>query len=145
SQSIATAAKSEARRHAALERMEAELGAALSGGMALRWRNAGRFMPASDHADLIEAALSDKTVSSHGQVRLGIVGSPLASIAVYEMLETFGPVVCDLQPWGSVWPGPGNTNANLDGILRAAAGDPSCPRIAPSSANRASMVAALVS
>lgn len=142
-QAIAEAAQAECARRDALTRLHAKTGTALSGLTALRWRNAGRFMPAMEHAQLLDAALSRTDGTSPGGLRLGVVGSPLACTATYAMLEKFGPIVCDLQPWGSVWPGPGNAESTMAGILRATAADPSCPRITPSTAHRAAMVAAL--
>jgi hypothetical protein len=140
---IAAAAATETQRRTALAQVQAAAGSALSGATLLRWRNAGRFMPASDHARLLEATLHGAPeYVAHG-VRLGMVGSPLSCTATYETLESFGPIVCDLQPLGSVWPGPGNLQPELAGILKAIAGDASCPRITPSSAHRAKLVEAL--
>lgn len=138
-QTIAIAAEVETGRRAALDR----LSASLSGTTGLRWRNAGRFVSAAEHAQLIDAALAQSDLKIAEGIRLGIVGSPLACTATYEMLETFGPVVCDLQPWGSDWPGPGNIEPLLENILRATAADASCPRINPTAAHRARLVAAL--
>lgn len=141
---ITEAAAAETGRRKALDLMQAAVGISLSGATAFRWRNAGRVMAAGEHARLIGAALSDSLESPPDGVRLGLVGSPVASVSTYDMLETFGPVVCDLQPWGRVWPGPGNTGRDLDEILVATASDASCPRITPTTAHRAAMVEALV-
>lgn len=145
SEAISQAAAAETDRHDALARMQAAVGTSLSGTTALRWRNAGRFVDARDHTLLLEAALTGRSEKPRGGVRLGIVGSPLSCIQTYEMLETFGTVVCDLQPWGKVWPGPGNVAQNVTEMLNATAADTFCPRITPSTAHRAAMIEALAS
>ena len=139
---ITEAAAAETGRRKALDLMQAAVGISLSGATAFRWRNAGRVMAAGEHARLIGAALSDSLESPPDGVRLGLVGSPVASVSTYDMLETFGPVVCDLQPWGRVWPGPGNTGRDLDDSQAMASVPPA--RITPTTAHRAAMVEALV-
>jgi len=44
------------------------------------------------------------------------------------MLDSVGSVVVDLQPFGQAWPGPMNESGDLEGLLRAMATDPFCPR-----------------
>jgi len=139
-EAIAEAAAAEAGRRQALERLET---AGLSGTTAMRWRNAGRFMSATEHADLLNAALVDTKRTAQKGMRIGLIGSSLASTASYEVFERFGTIVCDWQPWGAVWPGPGNGNATLPEILRATAADPSCPRITPTTAYRNALLQAL--
>lgn len=141
--SIAMAAATEAERADALARMQSRVGTELSGTTALRWRNAGRFMDAGNHARLLSAALANTNQTLQGNLRLGMVGSPLASVATYEMLEKFGTIVCDLQPWGQVWPGSGNVARALDEALAATAADPSCYRLTPSTNHRKAMIEAL--
>lgn len=142
-ENLAEAAKAEAARADALSRLQAAVGSSILGTTALRWRNAGRFMSAAEHAELIVTALPGQKETATGTVRLGLVGSPLASSTAYEMFETFGPIVCDVQPWGSSWPTLGNTASDLECILRHTAADPACPRITPTSAHRAALVTAL--
>lgn len=139
-QAIAQAAAAEARRREALERLAT---AGVSGTIAMRWRNAGRFMPATEHADLLDAALAVAERTEGRGLRIGLTGSPLASTASYEVFERFGTIVCDWQPWGAVWPGPGNSKADLPDILRLTAADPSCPRITPTTAFRTALLEAV--
>lgn len=139
---IFTATQAEQRRAEALRMVHAAIGVTLSCTRAARWRNAGRFMPAEQHAELLTAALAE-TAETQPPVRIGIVGSPLACERTYAMIETFGAVVCDQQSFGQVWPGPGNVAPTLDDILVATAADPSCHRISPTSNYRVAMVAAL--
>jgi hypothetical protein len=140
---ILAAAQGEQRRAEALRMVQAAVGMTLSGTCAARWRNAGRFMPAGEHADLLTAALAE-TAENPSPVRIGIVGSPLCCEKTYRMIEGFGTVVCDQQGFGQVWPGPGNAALSLDDILAEEAADPSCHRIAPTSSYRAAMVRALM-
>lgn len=106
-------------------------------------RNAGRFLSADRHADLLEAALAEKP-SVDPAVRLGLVGSPLSSARAYDLFATFGDIVSDLQPFGQVWPGPWEAEPDLGRTLKAIAADPFCPRIAPPSLHREALVADLV-
>ena len=117
----------------------------ITGSIASRWRNAGRFMPAQDHARLLSAALMEaKTLTNETPAaRLGLVGSPLASMAAYSMFERFGRLVADLQPWGQVWPGRDAT-PNVEAILAATAADPFCPRATPAHTHRKALVKAIV-
>lgn len=145
SDDVAGASADEAARADALERLDAAMGETVSGETALRWRNAGRFMSATDHARLIAQALSgDVTAKAISGPRIGIVGSPLACAQTYAMVETFGPIVCDLQPWGQVWPGKANTAFGVDAVLEAEAANRFCTRISPPSEYRKAMVEALV-
>jgi hypothetical protein len=141
---ISAAALAEQRRAEALSAMDAAVGVTLSGTRAARWRNAGRFMSASDHADLLIGALADTRESLPPPVRIGIVGSPLACERTYAMIETFGTVVCDQQSFGQMWPGSGNAAPRIDDILVATAANPSCPRISPTSAHRAALLQTLL-
>jgi len=140
-ETIAEASAAESRRREALKRLEA---AGVSGATAMRWRNAGRFMSAAEHADLLNAALADAEKVENKSLRIGLIGSPLASPASYDVFERYGTIVCDWQPWGAVWPGPGNDKTTLADILRAAAADPSCPRVSPTTAFRQALIEAVV-
>jgi 2-hydroxyglutaryl-CoA dehydratase, D-component. len=140
---IAAAARAEQERAAALRKLDAAVGVSLSGTRAARWRNAGRFMSAGEHADLLAAALAETVEDLPPPARIGIVGSPLCCEKTYRMIEGFGTVVCDQQGFGQVWPGPGNAASELEDILVATAADPSCHRIAPTSSHRAGLVRAL--
>jgi hypothetical protein len=101
-------------------------------------------MSASDHAALLEAAMDRVSDAIPAGARLGLVGSPFASVRTYQLMEQYGAIVCDLQPWGGAWPSAGNAEATLEGILAATAGDASCHRISPPNAFRRSMVEGLV-
>lgn len=140
---ILAAAQGEQRRAEALRMVQAAVGVTQSGTRAARWRNAGRFMLAEEHADLLTAALAE-TAQNPAPVRIGIVGSPLCCEKTYRVIEGFGTVVCDQQGFGEVWPGPGNTAVSLADIVAGTAADPSCHRIAPTSRYRSTMVKALV-
>ncbi|NMA98786.1 MAG: 2-hydroxyacyl-CoA dehydratase [Phyllobacteriaceae bacterium] len=140
---ILAAAQGEQRRAEALRMVQAAVGVTQSGTRAARWRNAGRFMLAEEHADLLTAALAE-TAENPAPVRIGIVGSPLCCEKTYRVIEGFGTVVCDQQGFGEVWPGPGNTALSVADILAGTAADPSCHRIAPTSRYRSTMVKALV-
>lgn|GEM_PF-753675 len=130
------AQEAEARRAAALTRLAARRGAdppGLSGGEVMRWRNAGRFLDAGRHADLIEAALADdpgvvRAGDPTERPRLGLVGSATASPALYAVIERHGSIVADLQDFGDVWPGAATVTDGLDGLLAADAEDPIHPR-----------------
>lgn len=141
--SIAAAAIHEQNRRNRLANMAQD--DAVPGSVSMRWRNAGRFMPAQEHARLLADALAQpqQGFAETATVRLGIVGSPLDSGATYAMIERFGPVVADLHPWGEVWPGQ-ISSPNVEAILGAAAADPFCPRITPTNAHRLALVEALV-
>ncbi len=138
----ADAVADEGARRAALARMQALVGRGISGAVAMCWRNAGRFIEAGRHARLIDDALPPQGVQA-GR-RIGLVGSALGSAAVYEALEETGTIVCDLQPWGAVWPGPEVAMPDLDTLLAGMARNPYSPRIVPPTAHRAALVEALV-
>ena len=138
------AAADEGRRQAALGDLTAAVGVTVSGAHAMQWRNAGRFMQAAEHARLLTSALNQGAGTVSAGRRIALVGSPLACPRTYAVLETFGSIVCDLQPLGSVWPGPGNTSGDLETILSAAAADASCPRITPSAAHRSGIVKSIL-
>jgi hypothetical protein len=136
---IALAADAETGRQAALKRLKAAVPEYVSGTAAAAWRNAGRFMPAGEHARLLDDALSGGSSRTPGR-RIGLVGSPLACPNAYRMLETFGTVVCDQQGFGETWPAPGNGKSGLTELLAATAADPSCPRVTPAGVHRAHLL-----
>lgn len=141
---IAAAAAAESLRAEALDKVQQAVGVTLSGTTAAIWRNAGRFVSASEHAKLLIDALEVTTEPLPPPIRIGIVGSPLSCTRTYRMIEGFGTVVSDQQAFGRLWPGPGNNKRGLDEILTATAADASCPRISPASTHRAALVQALV-
>lgn len=141
---LVAAAASESRRADTLGKVQHAVGVTLSGTTAALWRNAGRFMSASEHADLLLDALAATTEPLPPPERIGIVGSPLSCARTYRMIEGFGTVVSDQQAFGQMWPGPGNRKPGLDEILAATAADASCPRISPTSAHRTALVQSLV-
>jgi len=137
---LATHAREAARRQAALDRVVEHADAA----SAMMWRNAGRFLPATAHADLLADALGAPATRGAAGIRLGLVGSPLASARAYARFASMGDIVCDLTPWGAIWPGPWEVMGTEDALLDALAADGFCPRISPPSRHRAALVEALV-
>lgn len=126
---LAMAANDEAARRDALAGMSAQRGEKLTGKTAHIWRNAGRYLAAAHHAALLNDAIPVDTVN-HTR-RIAVVGSPLADMATYEMIEGFGAIVADLQPFGDDWPAAANREAELSTLLAMAAIDPACPRTTP--------------
>ena len=140
---IAAAAVIEQRRRGRLVTMEQT--GAIPGSVAMRWRNAGRFMTAGDHARLLGEAMArlpaeDSDVTGR---RIGLIGSPLASKAAYACFEQFGRLVADLQPWGRPWPGR-EASFDIDSILALNARDPFCLRATPANVHRRALVADIV-
>lgn len=112
---------------------------------AMVFRNAGRFLPMQRHAQLLEEA-ADKAepADAGGGVRLGIVGSPLFSERAHMTFGKYGSVVCDVQPFGQVWPGAWEDAATVETMLERLAGDAFCHRISPPNRYREAVVEALV-
>jgi hypothetical protein len=106
----------------------------ISGTSAMRWRNAGRYLPAPCHARLLEAALEHAAgnVPRRGP-RIGLIGSPIALPALYELLEEAGLVVADPHPHGDAWPPPcpADADADLEAVLAAVAASLLDPRVLP--------------
>lgn len=134
-EALRTSAAAEYARAVALGRLE-ELrkhdAPGIDGASAMRWRNAGRYLTARRHCELLEAALDG--LSRRGPregARIGLVGSQLDCAESYATIEAFGTIVCDLQPLGEVWPLPGAGEPNPQTVLAAAAADPFCPRSDP--------------
>lgn len=95
------------RRESALARMKAlNAETRISGTEALQWRNAGRYLPGGKHARLLTEAceFAEARAPRETGARIGVVGSALDAIAVYRTIETSGTIVCDLQPFGELWP-----------------------------------------
>lgn len=131
-------------RQSALARLtERQRAAAIPGAEALRWRNAGRFLEPADHAQLLQAALAEPARPRPG-LRIGCVGSALASPAAHAAVEARGTVVCDLLPLGETWPVPVPTEASVEAVLAVTAADPFCPRIVPPGRYRRALVDRLV-
>lgn len=131
--SIKAAFEAEALRAQALSRMQNLcMTAQLDGTSALRWRNAGRILPAVEHAALLDDAIQyvERTQSRHG-LRIGLVGSMLPCPRTYAMIEQFGTILCDLQPLGTIWPLPFSDAPDPYAMLANAAADPFCPRTDP--------------
>lgn len=138
---IATAAAHERARANALLQLNAARERGLGAATAIRWRNAGRFMPAELHAKLLEAVLADpQPASNQSPARLAVIGSPFLSVRSYAALDALGTVACDLQPWGDMWPGSGNGCETLEELLVATSADWSCNRIVPTSAFREGII-----
>lgn len=140
------ALKAEAGRAAALARLEAMQQAQpprVSGMVAMQWRNAGRYLSALDHAEALNAACDavGPGATPNGP-RIGLVGTALDDTAVYETIETVGPVVCDLQPFGGLWPAAGAATSVGD-QLKAIAREPLVPGAVQADAMHRAMVARL--
>lgn len=136
---LAQQARHASRRHKAL--------AATSGSAedAMMFRIAGRFLPMQRHAQLLEEAMDQTGPTDAGSgVRLGIVGSPLFSERAYTTFGKYGPIVCDLQPFGQIWPGDWEEAETVETMLELLAGDAFCHRISPPNRYRERVVEALV-
>jgi hypothetical protein len=117
----------------------------VSGSEMLRWRNAGRYMSAGRHAELLfDAASGLAGRSPRRGARLGLVGSGIDQCWLYDMLEEFGTVVADPHPLGSAWPHPRPVTDSLDQIVAAVASNPLAPRHLPVAQHRAAIVQACV-
>lgn len=112
------------------------------GARAMVWRNAGRFLAPERHADLLEAAIVEDA-SPPAPLRLGLVGSGLASADAYAAFAGFGDIVCDLQPFGQIWPGPWECEPSRAAMRDLMAGDPFCLRISPPQRHRQAMLDAI--
>lgn len=125
------------------EALEAAV-ATVPSAVVTQWRNAGRFMSAAAHADLLERAISDFKRADRAGPRLGLVGSAMDDQAFYSMLDRVGVLVADLQAYGQFWPGTWEQESDREAMLDSLAGDPSCPRIVPPQSHRQSLVERLV-
>ena len=112
--------------------------------LASRWRNAGRFLPLARHVELIEQALTSVTPKAADRPRLALVGSPIAAPGFFELLDSVGDLVCDLQSFGRLWPGPWEVENQPDTILKLLADDAFCPRIVPAEQHRKALVETIV-
>ncbi len=130
---ISAALAAEQARAQAMSRMDVLCHVArLDGARAMRWRNAGRVLPAPTHATKLNAALAEVSQAPVREgARIGLVGSLLPCTRSYDMIEQFGTITCDLQPLGTVWPLPMPQGADAQALLASAAADPFCPRIDP--------------
>lgn len=113
----------------------------------MRWRNAGRYLGAGEHARLLEAGVAASAGRTpRGGARIGLVGSPTADGWLYDLIEEAGTIVADPHPYGLAWPPPvppaGPTS--LDAILRAATCNALDPRSLPVAAHRRAVVDACV-
>lgn len=133
------------RRRALRALMERRSGGAIPGSAAMRWRNAGRYLSAKEHAHLLDEALA-ATADQPAQVklRLELAGSPTASDALYRLIEEFGIVVADPHPQGQGWPPPHTADADLPMILRATAANPLDPRSLPVADHRQAVADACI-
>ena len=135
-------------RAEALTRLEALVSGDLpriSGSEAMQWRNAGRYLEAGRHAALLDAACEEAASRRAGRTgrRIGLVGTALDDPRVYGAIESIGTIVCDLQPFGAVWPGPSSA-AEPGEIVRTEAEDPLAARARPELAPLDALVARLV-
>lgn len=104
-----TATRNEHRRFEALQKLsDLQSGRApiVSGTSCFIWRNAGRYLDAGDHAALLESACNDalQEPSTRQGLRVGLVGTALEDASVLDAIEQHGTMVCDLQPFGQLWP-----------------------------------------
>lgn len=93
----------------------------LSGTEALCWRQAGRYMSASQHLSALRGVV-ESLPSRQGQCghRFGLFGSSTDAVSVYQVIDRHGSLVCDQQPIAEGWPGPDHgATASVDDILRS--------------------------
>ncbi len=132
SEDITTSIEQYRARHQALEELagaQRDGKPRITGLEAFRWRNAGRYLDATRFSSLLRTALSDLSDRpARSGKRLGLVGTTTDSEDLYRMLDSFGSLVADLQPFGQAWPGPMNESGDLEGFLKVMATDPFCPR-----------------
>lgn len=145
---LAAKAAIEDERREALSKLDALRkadGSTITATEAFVWRNAGRYLAASDHARLLALACDDAVTRPAKQSgrRIALIGSRTDSLALFDMIEQHGRLVTDLQPFGEVWPGP-QDGQTLAGILEAEASDPFCPRAEPAALHRDAIVARCV-
>ena len=133
---LPAALAAEAERRQALGRIDA---AGVAGRLALVWRNAGRWLPPGRHADLLDAAPGAAPARPAGP-RIGLVGTAVIDPAFHAMLDTIGPVVADLQPYGRVWPDCHAGGPDLDALIRSVARFPLHLRAAPPERFRAALL-----
>ena len=133
-EAFGVASAEEGRRMDALRRAARH---GVAGAAMHRWRNAGRWLPAPVHADLLDAA---KAGPGAGPA-IGLIGCALADDGLHAALDRIGRVTVDLQPYGEIWPGPhADGAASLDACLAAVARDPVHLRAMPPQGYRAALV-----
>lgn len=147
--SIEKALTAERDRATALTRLDALLAAdapAISGGEAMRWRNAGRYLEAGRHASLLTLACDEvdmRPARRQGR-RIGLIGAALDDPRVYAAIEAFGTIVADVQPFGRVWPSRAAGAPSLSGLVAAEAASALVPRARPEAKPLDAIVAELV-
>lgn len=148
SDQLQKAISAERERRAALAALQAAVRrSAISGGEAMRWRNAGRYMPAGTHARLLREACEEvRQRDQRTGLRIGLAGSPTAQPWLYALVEEFGAVVADPHPYGLAWPAPLPADGadDLEAVLAAAAGNALEPQSLPVDAHKAAIVEACV-
>lgn len=127
-------AKEQAQQLARLNRAQAE--ARVSGGQAMIWRAAGRWMAPADHADALAEALETLDPPRSGR-RIALVGGACDRPAVYGAIEAAGPVVCDLTQLGGHGPA---LTGHVTEDLAAIATDPLHPRGVPAARYRPTLL-----
>ncbi|MBR3369678.1 MAG: 2-hydroxyacyl-CoA dehydratase [Rhodobacteraceae bacterium] len=100
-------------------------------GTAMTWRVAGRWMAGGQHADLLRAALAPVAQAPRAAPRLGLIGAAITHTALYDMIDSYGAVICDMQPLVAAWPVDLPDHPTPDAILKAAASDRDCQRLVP--------------
>lgn len=117
----------------------------VSGNEAMRWRNAGRYLPAVVHARLVREACEEVCERSRRVgLRLGLAGSPTAQPWLYALVEEFGTVVADPHPYGLAWPAPLAVDgaSHVDALLVAGAANMLEPQSLPAEAHKDAIVQA---
>ena len=80
------------------------------------WRNAGRWMTAGRHVELLREI--PVKASEQDNRRIGLVGTACDLPVLHEVCGSFGTVVADLQPYGQVWPANNSGPEDTVGMLR---------------------------
>lgn len=94
-QALADAQAREARRMTSMARLAGH-------AQAFMLRNAGRWLDAAHHADLLDSL---PTPAVAGGRRIGIVGTACDLPVLQELAQELGHVAADLTPYGDLWPG----------------------------------------
>lgn len=118
----------------------------ISGHDAMRWRNAGRYLDAAEHARLLKAATDERAENGkRAGRRIGLIGSPVAESRLYDLIEEFGTIVADPHSYGFAWPPPVPSDAaDIGAVLEAAATHRLQPRALPVAGHRQAIVRACV-
>ncbi|PJE31447.1 hypothetical protein SAMN06297129_1644 [Pseudooceanicola antarcticus] len=107
---LARAQQQEARRLAALARLA-------SHPQAFALRNAGRWLEAGHHANLLDSLPAPEPATGR---RIGLVGTACDLPVLHQLAQELGHVAADLTPYGDIWPGnhagPEGVGALIDSV-----------------------------